>query len=62
MQKKSRDELFTKSQSLRDFLYILSLNCINVLVAHGCMMNFLNRLFYLKNRARCSRLYMPICG
>jgi hypothetical protein len=39
----------TGSSSLHDFLYTLSLNCINVLEAQGCMVQFLNHLFYMEN-------------
>jgi hypothetical protein len=60
VQKKSIDELFAKSPSLNDFLYILYFNCIDILVARGYTMYFLSHLFYLKDRAIGSRLYMPL--
>ena len=56
--KKPRDGLLAKSSSLHDFLYILFLNYINVLVANGCMMQFLCCIFYLENQVRSSRLYI----
>jgi hypothetical protein len=56
--KKVKSGLFAKNPSLHDFLYILSINCNNVLVTQGWMMHFLNHLFYLENILMGSWLYM----
>jgi hypothetical protein len=45
--KKSRDGLYMKNRPLHDFLYISSLNCINILGAQDYMIQFVNRLFYM---------------
>jgi hypothetical protein len=49
-----------KSPSLHECPYILSLNRIYDLEAHGCIIQFLSCLLYLENCSRVSGLYMPL--